>query len=473
MMVTLPAGMHSVMGDTTGQTTGLVDIGANCGGQMAGEMQAPEQVLALTLPGTSTDHVTVSFTFLNAGTDVMFDTTTQLRNTCRDATGATCFDDATTANDYRSEGTFNGMGGQTVYLIVSGYRMPLTGYHNVGPWQADFNTFVNPTPPTLASATATLLDGDLLTVEAMGTDPQSAAAGVVVTYLDSTGAPIGLDLDMDATTPDQTDLGPYAFRPAVTGMMTFDGTSRITGWNVFPVVATAPQMRISVTDSAGLMSNELTITLNQAMTVHVGDACDTTHVCPAGVDCTSAVCTVPAAVATACAAATALTVATPTTTTTSATTGTLTFTTGTGLIESSCIGTGGMGDEHIFSVDVPAGNFDLLADTPDMGEMGFDSVVYDRTVCGDPSTETACNDDRSTMPHSLSSHIEVLNAAMGTHFVFVDSFDTLTAMSMATTTTLTVSLRPVLASGATCDPMGVMNRCAGTACPTTGTATCP
>ena len=147
------------------------------------------------------------------------------------------------------------------------------------------------------------------------------------------------------------------------------------------------------------------------------------------------------------------------------------YTTGMGLLEGSCQGAGGMGDEHIYTVTVPAGGpFDLVASTPPMAAMGPDTLLYDRTVCGDPSTETACNDDASAMPHVIAAAIEVLNAAPGTHFIVADIFDTQT---MAMSSMLTVGLRPVLASAAVCDPMGVMNRCHAAACPTTGTADCP
>lgn len=477
MTLTLAQGAaQTVMGDTTGHTMGVVNLGDTCGAQAAGGTTAPQQVIELHLPGTASDMVAVTFTLRNTMTDPTFDTTTQLRTACTDLTGATCFDDNTAgvAGDYRSEGAFNAPGGSTRYLVVGGYRMPLAGNVNVGPWQASFQTFVNPTAPTLASGTASLLDGDLLAITTMGMDPQSAATGVQVSFLDAANAPIGFDIDMDPTTPDVTDLGPYNFRPGILGMMNFTGGTRITGFGPFPQArTTATQLRIAVVDAANLTSNELMIPLVQAATVHVGDTCDATHVCPGGVDCTgtpTTVCTVPAAVATECAAAVAVTVATPTTTTTSATS-TVNFTTGMGLIEGSCIGTGGMGDEHVLSVDVPAtGAFDLIASTPDMAEMDPDTVLYDRTVCGDPSTETACNDDRSAMPHSVASLITVLNAAPGTHFIVVDSFQTQT---MAISTVVTISLRPVIGVGDACDPLGANNRCPGTPCPTTGTAVCP
>jgi len=471
MAVTLPMGMFTFHGDTTGHTTGLVDIGANCGGQMAGEMQAPEQALAITLPGMPTDHVAVNYTLGNMGTAANFDTTTQVRTSCASSTGAMCFDDIS-ANDYRSQGSIVGMGGQMVFLIVTGFRMPDMMHVNSGPYEIDFTTYVNPQPPTLASGDSSLLDGDLLTVHATGMDPQSAAASLQISFLDAMSNPIGFDIDMNAMTPDVTDLGPYGFTPSIIGMMNFTGTLRITGFMPFPQALTATQLRISVIDSATLQSNEIMIPLAIAHTVHVGDACDTTHVCPGGVDCTGtpAVCTVPAAVAAACGAATALTIATPTTTTTSTMT-TVDYGTGTGNFEGSCIGQGGMGDDHVLSVMVPTGGpFDLIADAPQMGEMGVDTVIYDRTVCGDPSTEDACNDDASAMPHIVASHMVVQNAAPGMHFIIADTFQTQTMSAMVP---ITVSLRPVLATGAACDPMELMNRCGTMPCPTTGTATCP
>ena len=89
MAVTLPMGAHSVMGDTTGHATGVLDLGTACGGMgmAAAGTTAPQQVLALTLPGAHTDTVAVNYTLANMGTNAMFDTTTQVRMNCMDATG--------------------------------------------------------------------------------------------------------------------------------------------------------------------------------------------------------------------------------------------------------------------------------------------------------------------------------------------------------------------------------------------------
>jgi hypothetical protein len=57
------------------------------------------------------------------------------------------------------------------------------------------------------------------------------------------------------------------------------------------------------------------------------------------------------------------------------------------------------------------------------------------------------------------------------HFIIADTFQTQTMSAMVP---ITVSLRPVLMSGAVCDPAGVMNRCGGASpCPAMGTAVCP
>jgi hypothetical protein len=53
--------------------------------------------------------------------------------------------------------------------------------------------------------------------------------------------------------------------------------------------------------------------------------------------------------------------------------------------------------------------------------------------------------------------------------VFVEPY----MAGMATAFTLEVSLRPVLGSGAACDPAQLRNRCATGACPSGATPVCP
>lgn len=464
--VTLAAGAQMVTGDTTGHTSGLVGLGA-CGGP-TDQPQPAEVVYALTLPGTASDDVVVSYTLFNDGTDPMFDTTTQVRTACATTptSADTCFDDTPAENDYRSTGSISGAGGSVVYLVVTGYRAPDTGFVNEGPFQIDFTTYVNPTAPTYTSGTATLIDGNDLEVSIMGMDAQGAALGIQYAFLDASGTPIGLDTDGDPSTPAVSDLQ-GDFRPAVTGMTTFTGVYRVTGLSDFPdVVTNAASIRVSIFSDTGLVSApEAMISILRATTVHVGDTCDATHFCGAGVTCTMGVCTVPAGVDALCAAATAITLDAS-----QMATEHLSFTTDEGLLEGDCAGAGGgLGDERVFTLTVPAGNWDLIASTTPNGTMDPDTVVYVRdTNCGDPTYEIACNDD--AMMGVLASAIELRNVAAGPHFLVADTWETLTA---AAETDLTVRLRPVLATGATCDPAGVMNRCATAPCPATGTAVCP
>ncbi len=75
---------------------------------------------------------------------------------------------------------------------------------------------------------------------------------------------------------------------------------------------------------------------------------------------------------------------------------------------------------------------------------GFDTVMYLRGECEDPSTEIACNDD-ATPPGSLGSRIEASLGA-GTYYLFVDSYD-----DRVNTYTLEIELETlVVPEGDTC-----------------------
>ena len=67
------------------------------------------------------------------------------------------------------------------------------------------------------------------------------------------------------------------------------------------------------------------------------------------------------------------------------------------------------------------------------------------------------------------SRVDVRNVTGGTYTIFVEPF----RPGAATAFTLEVSLRPVLGSGAACDPAQLRNRCSTGACPSGATPTCP
>ncbi len=474
--VTLTTGMQTISGDTTSLGMGLARADG-CGG-MGTASGSPEEVIALTLPGASTDMVGVLLTTAVTGTDATFDTVLEIRPACMSATNAVCIDD-TSADDYRSTGTFLAPGGSTVFMIVRGYTPALTGYLDSGPWTMDVSTFLNPAPPTFTSGTATYYDAANLVMSITGGDPAGAGDSLRFSFLDAAGTPIGLDLDASAATPDEIELI-YNFNPSVLGMTTFTSDfdlvriNAMFGFADFPQLATATELRVAVLNAFGLESAEATIPLATGTTVGVDAACDATHRCADTLTCTADVCVATPEVIAACATATALTIATPTTTTTSTMT-TATLDTTEGLFEGSCVGTGGLGAETFFTVTVPAGGtYDIIADTNGPMIADTDTMLYDRTICVDPSTETGCNDDDDrlarTDPPLLASYLVVLDAAAGDHTIVVDSWQTL---DVEATVDLTVSLRPVLATGADCDAMGVMNRCAAGTCPAAAPFLCP
>jgi hypothetical protein len=128
--------------------------------------------------------------------------------------------------------------------------------------------------------------------------------------------------------------------------------------------------------------------------------------------------------------------------------------------------------EKVLAVTVPAGTFDLLATTNlAANPPELDTVLYVRTTCENETTELVCDDDYAGAPDGDYRSVAIVeNVPAGTHFVFVDGYAPFDA---TTSIALELRLRPVLATGASCDPAGVMNRCASGACPTGAPATCP
>ena len=81
----------------------------------------------------------------------------------------------------------------------------------------------------------------------------------------------------------------------------------------------------------------------------------------------------------------------------------------------------------------------------------------------------ACNDDINTMGGNYASSLDVRNLGEGTYTIVVDLYAPDTAPSAFE---MEVTFRPVLATGAACDPAGTANRCAGGAC-VAATMMCP
>lgn len=128
----------------------------------------------------------------------------------------------------------------------------------------------------------------------------------------------------------------------------------------------------------------------------------------------------------------------------------------------------GSGAPVLYTVTVPAGAFDLVATNVNAGTAStLDTVIYALATCGNPGSGPAgaCVDD---VMGERRATLVVQNIAAGTYTLAVSAY---TSLAMTAPFTLDVTLRPVLATGATCDPMGVMNRCSAGACPAGGV--CP
>lgn len=448
-VVELTMGEQQVMGDTTGEAATRT-LGEGCGDGPTGQ-----ELLAFEIPGSG--NVGVRFSLVNEITD--FDSTVEVRpEGCDDVTESLCFDDVSLF-ETRSEGSFIATGGDTIYVIVTGYDS-----EEAGPWAMDIVVTPNPTAPVLTGGTVLRVDDARLELSLSGTDANGDAAGYVITFLDDSGAAIGLDLDEDPATPDDTEF-PIEFDTDVSGMTTFTTTNRFGGLDNFEPLGAATQVRVYLFDGFELESASMTFDLVDVTESGLEGPCvEGESVCADALVCEEEVCVIPAATIAACDAATVVTLTpgTPSVQTAS-------IAASEGVLTASCGNTNG--DEALYRVTVPAGAFDLIATTVRAANdiESVDTVVYVQSFCGDPSTEgeDGCNDD-FIEEEDFRSTVALSDVTAGTYTVGVEIWRGATE---ATTVELAITLRPVLASGQSCDPTGVANRCADTECAGTP-ATC-
>ena len=447
-VIELTAGEQQITGDTTDASASRT-LGDGCGEEPTGQ-----ELLAFEIPGSG--NVGVRISLVNDGTD--FDTTVEVRpEGCDDVTDALCFDDVSLF-EVRSEGSFIAMGGTTVYVIVTGYDAESTG-----PWTMDVDVTPNPTAPTLTGGDVLFVDGARIQATLSGTDADGDVAGYVASFLDDSGAVIGLDLDEDPATPDDTEF-PFGFDADLSGMTTFTGNSRVSGLDELEPLAAATQVRVYLYDAFDLQSESMTFDLVAVTESGLEGPCvDGESICADAFACEEEVCVIPAAAIDACEAATVVTLVPGT-----ASVQTASIAAGDGALLASCGDT--LGDEALYRVTVPAGAFDLIATTVRAANdvESVDTVVYVQSFCGDPGTEgeAGCSDD--VAEEDFRSTVELTDVAAGTYTVGVELWGGATE---ASTVELAITLRPVLAAGLPCDPTGAANRCAGTECAGTP-ATC-
>lgn len=467
MEITGTMGMPStVMLDTTMTDTRPRDLGLACGNATA-RVWARQEVIEYTVPGTGPVGVRVSTA--NMGTNTNFNTIVQIRRECRTVPTEifTCFDNVS-GTDPRTEAGFTAMGGDTVFIYVTGYSEPEAVSMQVdeGPVRVTIESGAN-TAPTLTTARYRISGLDAI-VEGSGMDAEGNVAGLSVFLYNAAGrinlggAPNGIELRA----------------PEAAGMMSWTARITVPGAEL-PLVEFCRRMDIACTgagivafDEFYAVSAERRVMFEMAEVVGFGDTCDMDHICAAGLVCgTMMTCeATPAAIA-ACMGATAIAVPPPTTMVTRASAMTMLPDTGRGTFTapSGCVmmPTATDGQERIFRVDVPAGTYDLTFTTDLPGTGATDTVLYVRGDCGDPTDNLGCMDDIDTAGMEYGSRVTVMNATEGDYYAVLESYN-----GAGGPAEIEASLRPVLATGATCDPTGMQNRCAMGACPA-ATMTCP
>lgn len=464
-------GEVSLSFDTTDERPGMRDIGFECGNAEA-ERWAPQHVVEYAVPGTGLQRV--EFSTVNPGTGRRVDTVVQVRATCDRVPSPffSCFDNAS-SSELRSIGATSATGGSTIYFIVTTVEDTMaTGWSDRGPIELTVSARSMSAPTITAGSVYAI--GSRVEFNATGGDADGDAVGMRAQFLDATGEPV--DLDANGTV-DENDVPKRRFATSPSSMMTFSGTAEFEGLTGFigraPVRAT--QVDLSIYDSAAAQSSALRLPLVALTEGGTGATCDDTVRCRRPLVCDAALCAPTPEYVALCAAATPVAIAIPTDMATTATVSGSAGAAADRFAPFTCTNSDGTrlavtGGEVLYSVTLPAGTYDLTARTDVTGTASTDdTIVYLRRDCADPGGELACNDDLSAGGMDLRSRVDVRDLAAGTYHIFVEPFRGGTTVVFS----LEVRLRPVLATGATCDPEQLLNRCAAGACLAGATPTCP
>lgn len=452
--------MVMATGDTSMATPGLapVDLGDDCGAPDA-DPAPPQQVVAYSVPGSG--RVGIELSLVNDDTLANFDTVVQVRTACGEVPegSGTCFDDVR-RSEPRSRGALFATGGETVYMVITGNAEAEQGRVSEGPWKLELYAEAA-TTPALTQGTLrirqTYLEGTVA-----GTDAGSDTEEIRLVFYKADGAIVDINFD---EVSDQADRLIFTLE-GTSGQASFTGSFQVESFGLYMQQQGAVAADVSLLDRFGDESNRVRVDIAVPALRGVGDSCDdVTTFCAIDLACEGGVCTVPESVRDACEGATRVAIEPPVE---SANQVDVYFPLqpGTGALTATCVETGGA--EEVFTVEVPAdGRYDLIAHTDLPQTEEIDTVMYVRSSCEDATTEVACNDDGEEIaPHS---RVEVRDAPAGDYTIVVEpyplSFDPLPAEIG-----LILMLRPVLDSGATCDPTGAENRCAGGPC---NAGTCP
>lgn len=165
----------------------------------------PQDVVAITVPGTGSQEVFVSLA--NPGTSETLDTVMELRTDCATDNIDTCNDDAVPGSELRSASGILANGGDTIYAVVTLYGGDLGMGETSGPFELTVETAA-PTPPTFTSATVTRLaaageNGGTQFVFSINGADAGQDADIQFQFLNAAGDPV----DLLATAGEQ--VGPF------------------------------------------------------------------------------------------------------------------------------------------------------------------------------------------------------------------------------------------------------------------------
>jgi hypothetical protein len=461
-------------GTTEGAASNLNPMDSNCASGTG-----PEVVYRVTVPGTGSFRLTASTDF----PETMADTVVYMQTGCGSGTELGCNDDVRPGSDTNSVVHANVNGGDTVFVVVDTYDDNSTGPFKLQVSVVPVRSMGQNCDPS--GQTDVCADGLVCTPPAgathtctMGVAPTLTSAEVQLRDGSTTGSFVyvsGVDPDGDVVTVNLTykDSGGTMLGSAMVAVPFPRGTTTFSALAV--ARPTLPAMTASVDVQLVDSVNHMSSVVNAAVVTpkNITQTCSPTinspDECRHELVCTGTTCAISAATTTLCAAATTLTSGT-------AVTGSIAATDG-DHFEGSCVFVPGSGDK-LYKIVVPAlttgvVSYDILANTttadPFDPSTMLDTYVYIRSTCGDPATEKACNDDVGG--GDFRSEATAMAQAPGTYYVVVDGAIGFPPFGAYT---LTTTVRPVLAQGQACDPQGVANRCAGTACPTTGSnPVCP
>lgn len=374
-----------------------------------------------------------------------------------------CFDDTRSQGRFerRASGTVLARGGQNLTFLVGYY-----GSSSAGNASLEVITRENRAPDITAAESLFL--SDRVIVWANATDP---------------------DGDADVTTLELAFVGPLGELVRVDGYATQRVDALRVGGGleatlgVVDVPAEVRAVLVRAVDTAGVTSEaSVTAPRTTGAFIGVGAACDGPRgprICLGELECaTSGVgagtCQASATVTAACTTATPLVLAEGSAGLLEART-TVNIPSGAGFLrypfeqcpEGDLDGftPRTQGREQILSVPLPPGRWDLLARSS--GPPDIDTILYARTVCGDPESTIGCADDIDYAINDYYSALEVrdLEAPMdgGSVVVVAELWDGPSGTETQSFEVL-VRLRPVRAAGEACDASYQRDRCAGTPC---------